>query len=155
MKKNHQNIFRTSGGPVYARLLSRINRANISVSEREGRKSWKLGLEFPLSYKLALGQMVVFYRKAKNRFVCTVVHDNIFDAQIYYYCKQVVVSILFWKQFKKFQNFFFWILLFEHCKKLKFFFFLWKITRLYSLSLNQSFTGISQIRNNTSSFKIT
>lgn len=69
-KQNHQNIFRTSGGPVYASLLSRINRANISVSEREGRKSWKLGLEFPLSYKLALGQMVVFYRKAKNRFVC-------------------------------------------------------------------------------------
>lgn len=110
-KQNHQNIFRTSGGPVYARLLSRINRANISVSEREGRKSWKLGLEFSLSYKLALGQMVVFYRKAKNRFVCTVVHDNIFDAQIYYYCKQVVVSTLFWKQFKKFHNFFF----FEYC----------------------------------------
>lgn len=41
MKKNHQNIFRTSGGPVYARLLSRINRANISVSEREGRKKLK------------------------------------------------------------------------------------------------------------------
>lgn len=75
-----------------------------------GEKSWKLGLEFSLSYKLALGQMVVFYRKAKNRFVCTVVHDNIFDAQIYYYCKQVVVSILFWKQFKKIHIFFF-----EYC----------------------------------------
>lgn len=152
MKTNHKNIFRTSGGPVYARLLSRINRANISVSEREGRKSWKLGLEFPLSYKLALGQMWYFIERL--RIDLSVLHNNIFDAQIYYYCKQVVVSTLFWKQFKKFHNFFFWILLFEHCKKFKILFlFMKNYQTVLSLSLNQSFTGISQIRNNTSSFK--
>lgn len=69
MKTNQKTSSEPQEAKCICRLLSRINRANISVSERErGEKVENLDWNSLYLHKL----VVVFYRMAKNRFVCVI-----------------------------------------------------------------------------------